>query len=53
LILAIQYNSSVVSFAEQRVGKKWNRFNSDKRCTLSYANIQGKQALIEKFRNSK
>ncbi|RUS26067.1 RNA recognition motif 2-domain-containing protein [Jimgerdemannia flammicorona] len=29
-----------------------NRFNSDKRCTLSYANIQGKLALIEKFRNS-
>jgi hypothetical protein len=33
-------------------GKKWRKFNSDKVCTLSYANIQGKQALIEKFRNS-
>ncbi|KAI9484471.1 hypothetical protein BDB00DRAFT_855561, partial [Zychaea mexicana] len=29
-----------------------NRFNSDKRCSISYANIQGKVALIEKFRNS-
>lgn len=29
-----------------------NRFNSEKRCTLSYANIQGKKALVDKFRNS-
>ncbi|KAG2181153.1 hypothetical protein INT43_008735 [Umbelopsis isabellina] len=29
-----------------------SRFNSEKRCTLSYANIQGKKALIDKFRNS-
>ncbi|KAJ2964080.1 hypothetical protein NQZ79_g1035 [Umbelopsis isabellina] len=43
---------SLVTFAQQRVGKKWNRFNSEKRCTLSYANIQGKKALIDKFRNS-
>ncbi|KAG2185278.1 hypothetical protein INT44_002068 [Umbelopsis vinacea] len=43
---------SLVTFAQQRVGRKWNRFNSEKRCTLSYANIQGKKALVEKFRNS-
>ncbi|KAI8393415.1 RNA recognition motif 2-domain-containing protein [Radiomyces spectabilis] len=43
---------SVVSFARERVGKRWNRFNSEKRCALSYANIQGKEALIEKFKNS-
>lgn len=29
-----------------------SRFNSEKRCSLSYANIQGKEALVEKFRNS-
>ncbi|KAK4513683.1 guanine nucleotide-binding protein subunit alpha [Mucor velutinosus] len=27
-------------------------FKSDKKCDLSYANIQGKQALIKKFQNS-
>ena len=44
--------SSVITFARERVGKRWNRFNSEKRCSISYANIQGKQALIEKFQNS-
>jgi hypothetical protein len=29
-----------------------NRFHSDKVCDISYANIQGKESLIEKFRNS-
>lgn len=43
---------SAVSFALKVCGKKWRKFNSDKICTLSYANIQGKHALIEKFRNS-
>jgi hypothetical protein len=27
-------------------------FKSDKKCDLSYANIQGKEALIKKFQNS-
>ncbi|ORX92270.1 hypothetical protein K493DRAFT_285875 [Basidiobolus meristosporus CBS 931.73] len=44
--------NAVVSFVEKRVGRKWGRFNSDKICHISYANIQGKAALIEKFRNS-
>jgi RNA recognition motif 2 len=29
-----------------------SRFHSDKICDISYANIQGKESLIEKFRNS-
>ncbi|KAI8817912.1 RNA recognition motif 2-domain-containing protein [Fimicolochytrium jonesii] len=50
----INFNGSaaVLSFAERVVGKKWSKFNSDKVCTLSYANIQGRNALIQKFRNS-
>ncbi|CAG8796047.1 36430_t:CDS:10, partial [Gigaspora margarita] len=44
--------NAVLSFAEVRVGKKWPSFNSDKICELSYANVQGKNALIQKFRNS-
>lgn len=43
---------SVISFAQKHVGRKWNKFGSDKVCRLSYANIQGRQALIDKFRNS-
>ena len=43
----------IVSFAQRVCGKKWTRFNSDKICSLSYANIQGRHALIEKFRNSR
>ncbi|KAF9906020.1 hypothetical protein EC991_001102 [Linnemannia zychae] len=42
----------VTSFVRQHVGKRWGRFNSDKICNLSYATIQGRRALIDKFRNS-
>ncbi|CAG8577584.1 6361_t:CDS:10 [Paraglomus brasilianum] len=42
----------IISFAKARIGNKWSRFNSEKICNLSYASIQGSQALIEKFRNS-
>ncbi|KAG5513194.1 hypothetical protein PMAC_001564 [Pneumocystis sp. 'macacae'] len=43
---------SIITFGQARVGTKWNRFHSDKICDISYANIQGKECLIEKFRNS-
>ncbi|CAG8552120.1 3597_t:CDS:10 [Ambispora gerdemannii] len=43
---------AVLSFAKSRVGKRWSKFNSEKVCELAYANIQGKKALVEKFRNS-
>lgn len=43
---------SAVSFAIKCSGKKWAKFNSDKVCSMSYATIQGKDALVEKFRNS-
>ncbi|RIA80092.1 RNA recognition motif 2-domain-containing protein, partial [Glomus cerebriforme] len=44
--------SAVLSFAELRVGQKWSYFNSDKICELSYADVQGYPALVEKFRTS-
>jgi hypothetical protein len=43
----------IVNFYSRVCGKKWARFNSDKVCGLTFARIQGKAALIEKFRNSK
>ncbi|KAF8948612.1 hypothetical protein BGZ47_003876 [Haplosporangium gracile] len=42
----------VAAFVQEHVGKKWGRFNSDKICSLSYATIQGRRALVDKFRNS-
>ncbi|KAI9307038.1 RNA recognition motif 2-domain-containing protein, partial [Cunninghamella echinulata] len=44
--------TSVVPFIKERVGKIWNKFNSEKLCDISYAKIQGKRSLIAKFRNS-
>ncbi|KAI3658192.1 hypothetical protein MP638_005412 [Amoeboaphelidium occidentale] len=48
----IEPSKAAVSFALRVVGKKWKLFNSDKICELTYANIQGKQALVDKFRDS-
>ncbi|KAI7873799.1 hypothetical protein K492DRAFT_138623 [Lichtheimia hyalospora FSU 10163] len=44
---------SVIPFAQQRSGRRWYVWKLHKdRCSLSYANIQGKEALVEEFRNS-
>ncbi|WVQ98656.1 hypothetical protein IAU59_005787 [Kwoniella sp. CBS 9459] len=40
------------NFIQAKVGKKWNLFSSEKVLQVSYADIQGKAALINKFRNS-
>lgn len=32
--------------------RKWNRFNSEKVCKISYARIQGKERLVTRFQNS-
>ncbi|KAK6534720.1 hypothetical protein TWF281_006022 [Arthrobotrys megalospora] len=42
----------IIHFVERRAGTRWSQFGSDKIVEVSYANIQGKAALIEKFRNS-
>lgn len=33
----------IITFARARAGTKWNRFNSEKICDLSYANIYAKK----------
>jgi hypothetical protein len=43
---------SILSLADRILGKKWNQFNSEKVATLCYANVIGRDALIQKFRNS-
>ena len=37
----------ILYFFSEFIGKKWNIFNSDKRCQLAYAKIQGKNALLK------
>ena len=32
--------------------KKWEKFNSEKVCHISYARIQGKSSLVTHFQNS-
>ncbi|KAK5942152.1 hypothetical protein PMZ80_006107 [Knufia obscura] len=43
---------AIVPFAKARAGQKWNLFQSDKIAEISYATIQGKDCLVQKFRNS-
>ncbi|KAI1454988.1 RNA recognition motif 2-domain-containing protein [Annulohypoxylon moriforme] len=41
-----------VDFVRARGNQKWNCFRSDKVAEISYATIQGKDCLVQKFRNS-
>ncbi|RSH78323.1 uncharacterized protein EHS24_002042 [Apiotrichum porosum] len=43
---------ALYTFIQSKVGKKWNMFSSEKVLQVSYANIQGKVSLVNKFRNS-
>ncbi|KAM0340334.1 hypothetical protein ACHAPU_010547 [Fusarium lateritium] len=42
----------IIDFVEARANKRWNCFKSDKVAEVSYATIQGKDCLVQKFRNS-
>ena len=42
----------IIEFMNARAGIRWNRFNSEKVAEVSYATIQGRDCLIQKFRNS-
>ncbi|GKU17755.1 unnamed protein product [Fusarium langsethiae] len=42
----------IVDFVRARANKRWNCFRSDKVAEVSYATIQGKDCLVQKFRNS-
>jgi hypothetical protein len=45
--------SSTVDCFNAFNSKRWNDFNSKKVCEVKYARVQGKDALVEHFRNSK
>lgn len=42
----------IVDFVRARGNQRWNCFKSDKVAEISYATIQGKDCLVQKFRNS-
>lgn len=43
---------SIIPLYQHFHQRKWERFNSEKIAHISYARIQGRQALIDHFRNS-
>ncbi|KAG7398923.1 hypothetical protein PHYBOEH_010141 [Phytophthora boehmeriae] len=42
----------IEGFHREFDGQKWTNFNSEKVCAISYARLQGKQAMIARFQNS-
>ncbi|KAL0485872.1 RNA recognition motif MEI2 protein [Acrasis kona] len=42
----------IYDFVQEFNHKKWEKFNSEKVCDITYARIQGKQGLINHFQNS-
>ncbi|KAI6247737.1 Meiosis protein mei2 [Erysiphe necator] len=42
----------IIEFINARANQKWYRFRSQKIAEVSYATIQGRDCLIQKFRNS-
>ncbi|KAK5663908.1 hypothetical protein OQA88_119 [Cercophora sp. LCS_1] len=42
----------IIDFVDARANQRWNCFKSDKVAEVSYATIQGKDCLVQKFRNS-
>lgn len=45
-------SKDIEAFCEAFDSRKWNRFNSEKVCKISYARIQGKERLVTRFQNS-
>lgn len=43
---------SIIPLVQRFNLKKWERFNSEKVCSISYARIQGRAALVQHFQNS-
>mmetsp|Transcript_19368 Transcript_19368/g.73217 ORF Transcript_19368/g.73217 Transcript_19368/m.73217 type:complete len:872 (-) Transcript_19368:1089-3704(-) len=44
--------ATILRFLDEFDGRRWRRFNSEKICAVSYARIQGKQAMIQRFQHS-
>jgi RNA recognition motif 2 len=45
-------HKDILAFHRRYYGKHWRTFNSDKICDITYARIQGKDAMLKRFENS-
>ncbi|DAZ93934.1 TPA: hypothetical protein N0F65_012880, partial [Lagenidium giganteum] len=45
-------SAHIIPFYQEFNNQKWTNFNSEKVCAISYARLQGKQAMITRFQNS-
>lgn len=43
---------SIIEFVNAKAGRRWGCYHSDKIAEVSYATIQGRDCLVQKFRNS-
>ena len=44
--------ADIVPFHSRYNGRRWRVFNSEKICDITYARIQGKEAMMKRFQNS-
>jgi len=44
--------TGLLEFYKEFNGKKWNKFNSEKICSITYGRVQGFKGLVEHFRTS-
>ena len=44
--------TSIVAFSKEFQGHRWKNFNSGKVCDITYARIQGQEAMVVRFQNS-
>ncbi len=42
----------IIPFYKEFNGKKWNKFNSEKICSIAYGRVQGLHALVDHFKTS-
>jgi hypothetical protein len=42
----------ILPFIRDFHGQRWNSFNSEKVCVITFARIQGKAAMVSRFQNS-
>ena len=49
---AAAYKEGIVEFFRLFNEKRWEKFNSEKVCKISYARLQGQDALLEHFKSS-
>jgi hypothetical protein len=42
----------IIPFVNEFEGARWRNFNSEKVCSITFARIQGKAAMVARFQNS-